>query len=116
MEGCPFTVLMVNEQTGQVTADYLHAQSGAEALRKAAFARPDSSLVAAFVGHLQEDLNIFFPGEGLVDAGSYLALWAEDPTYLLEDWREDVANGDTRRGYEDWVAAKREEESHGFTS
>lgn len=29
--------------------------------------------------------------------------WGEHPDYLIGDWREDVANGDTRRGYWDWV-------------
>lgn len=31
-----------------------------------------------------------------------------DSQFPIEDWRYEVANGDTRRGYEDWVAAKRD--------
>lgn len=27
------------------------------------------------------------------------------------DWQQEVANGDTRRGFDDWVAAKKEEEA-----
>lgn len=29
--------------------------------------------------------------------------------FPVEDWQYEVANGDTRRGYEDWLAAKRDE-------
>ncbi|ANH09124.1 MAG TPA: hypothetical protein VGN93_30755 [Shinella sp.] len=28
--------------------------------------------------------------------------------FPIEDWQYEVANGDTRRGYEDWLAAKRD--------
>lgn len=35
--------------------------------------------------------------------------WADHPIYSGEDWREEVANGDTRRGYAEWVASKIEE-------
>lgn len=31
-----------------------------------------------------------------------------DDEYPLSDWQYEVANGDTRRGYDDWVAAQRE--------
>jgi hypothetical protein len=34
----------------------------------------------------------------------------EDEDYPLKDWQYEVANGDTRRGYEDWVIAKKETE------
>lgn len=35
--------------------------------------------------------------------------WADHPIYSGEDWRDEVANGDTRRGYAEWVSAKIEE-------
>jgi hypothetical protein len=37
------------------------------------------------------------------------SVWDDHPDYPSEDWRHEVANGDTRRGYWDWVAAKLEE-------
>jgi hypothetical protein len=30
------------------------------------------------------------------------------PAFPVEDWRNDVANGDTRMGYWEWVAAQLE--------
>lgn len=109
MERHPFTVLMVDEQTGRVTADHLYAPNSDGAMRQAAKIRPVCSLIAAIVGHIREDSHIYFPGEGLVSAETYLSLWAEDPEYPFEEWQCEVARGDTRRGYEDWVAARREE-------
>lgn len=35
--------------------------------------------------------------------------WASDPDYPVEDWQYEVANGDTRRGYQEWLRARREE-------
>lgn len=32
--------------------------------------------------------------------------WDEHPTYLLVDWKYEVASDDTRLGYWDWVAAQ----------
>lgn len=31
--------------------------------------------------------------------------WAGHPDWPAEDWQAEVANGDTRRGYWDWVQA-----------
>jgi hypothetical protein len=36
--------------------------------------------------------------------------WGEHPQYGRGDWKYEVANGDTQRGYWDYVAAKLEEE------
>jgi hypothetical protein len=36
--------------------------------------------------------------------------WVDDEEYPSMDWRYEVANEDTRLGYWEWVAAKREEE------
>jgi hypothetical protein len=38
--------------------------------------------------------------------------WSEYPGYYAEDWQYEVANGDCRRGYWEWVAARIEEEAH----
>jgi hypothetical protein len=35
--------------------------------------------------------------------------WGHHPDKLIEDWRYEVANGDTRRGYWEWVAAQLDE-------
>lgn len=35
--------------------------------------------------------------------------WGEHPVYSMEDWREAVANHDTRRGYWAWVEGVIEE-------
>lgn len=32
--------------------------------------------------------------------------WGEHPQFSEHDWREEVANRDTRRGYWDWVQAQ----------
>ena len=35
--------------------------------------------------------------------------WEEHPGYPMSDWRYEVANEDTVRGYQDWVRAKLDE-------
>lgn len=35
--------------------------------------------------------------------------WDNDPDYPPEDWQYEVANGDTRLGYREWVEHKKEE-------
>jgi hypothetical protein len=36
--------------------------------------------------------------------------WVERPGHLIADWRYEVSNGDTMRGYADWCAARDEME------
>ena len=36
--------------------------------------------------------------------------WSEDADWPSADWRYDVANGDTRLGYGEWVAHNKETE------
>lgn len=36
--------------------------------------------------------------------------WKEDKKFPVKDWQYEVYNNDTRRGYDDWVCAKRAEE------
>ena len=35
--------------------------------------------------------------------------WDNDPDYPVEDWQYEVANGDTRLGYREWVEHQKEE-------
>ena len=35
--------------------------------------------------------------------------WADHPLYSAADWRYEVANGDTRQGYWEWVSDREEE-------
>lgn len=39
-----------------------------------------------------------------------MGYWDSDPDYPLSDWKYEVANDDTRMGYHEWVAAKKEED------
>ena len=39
--------------------------------------------------------------------------WGEHPEYPMSEWRDEVANGDTRRGYWDWVASQIEARADG---
>lgn len=36
--------------------------------------------------------------------------WENDPVYHVEDWQYEVANGDTRQSYADWVETQKEME------
>ena len=40
-------------------------------------------------------------------ADEHKSHWDEDEDYPVEDWQYEVANGDTRLGYWDWVKAKK---------
>jgi len=40
-------------------------------------------------------------------------VWADYSEHRVSDWQHEVANGDTRRGYWEWVTAKIEEEYGG---
>ena len=35
--------------------------------------------------------------------------WDDHPVFTPEDWQAEVAAGDTRRGYQDWVESQREQ-------
>lgn len=37
--------------------------------------------------------------------------WTDHDLHSIEDWRQEVANGDTRRGYWSWVEAQLEQEA-----
>jgi hypothetical protein len=42
--------------------------------------------------------------------GAELELEDEDPQHPVSDWRREVRNGDTRLGYREWLAHRREAE------
>ena len=39
----------------------------------------------------------------------YGGLWGEHPDFPVDEWQQEVASDDTRRGYWEWVKAKIEE-------
>lgn len=41
------------------------------------------------------------PAQKLADR--YGGYWSEHPEWPVDDWKHDVANGDDRRGYWEWV-------------
>lgn len=51
---------------------------------------------------LREKVTAFLQGDSETDDG-----WKSDPKFPVSDWQYEVANGDTRRGYEEWVDAKK---------
>lgn len=72
-------------ENGQICADIVDGSSGEEALRKAAGIRCEGgdapsdgyNLVAAIKGNHPEDDSITYPGDSLVDAEGYLALFED---------------------------------------
>lgn len=36
--------------------------------------------------------------------------WGQHPKHCVDDWQYEVSNGDTRRGYWDWVASRLEQD------
>lgn len=56
-------------------------------------------------------------GNAIPNPGQWIAklcggTWGEHPKFPISDWKLEVENDDTRRGYWDWVAARLEEASH----
>lgn len=41
--------------------------------------------------------------------GEEVDFWSSDPDFPVSDWQYEVANGDTRIGYWEWVKIKKEE-------
>jgi hypothetical protein len=39
----------------------------------------------------------------------YGGLWGEHPDFAVDDWQQEVASDDTRKGYWEWVKAKIDE-------
>ena len=53
-------------------------------------------------------LTAFGVTKSATEAQTYRDVWAEDPDYPVSDWKYQIENNDTRRGYWDWVEAQRE--------
>ncbi len=51
------------------------------------------------------EFGCFWP-EPVVDGKSP---WEDDPRFPVADWQYEVANGDTRSGYREWVTNKAEQ-------
>lgn len=75
----PFTVIGYYESNGQTFARHVEAAYPSQAYSAAAHQLPDDALdpddvvfVVAMPGHLRESSELFFPGEGVVDAYTVL--------------------------------------------
>lgn len=51
--------------------------------------------MSPFDEHVEQLINLF-------------DYWGSDPSNPWEEWRDEVINNETRRGYWDWVAYRRE--------
>lgn len=68
-----FTVVGYFEEDGQVVCHHVEASSGMHAFYVLAENEPSLTMVAALPGHLTEAAGeIFFPGDGVVDASTIL--------------------------------------------
>ena len=57
----------------------------------------------------EEDFWDEFPSDAEEPTGAVKwGHWGFDPAHPFEDWQGEVANGDTRLGYWDWVAVQKE--------
>jgi hypothetical protein len=66
----------------------------------------------ALIGTYQVNVGIFDGTMDEIDAESLMnargGAWGEHPDYPVASWMYEVANGDTRSGYWNWVAARSE--------
>jgi len=68
---------------------------------------PERKIVAFF--RADERVEISNPHQPPAPQASPDDPWKEHPDYPMADWRYEVANEDTVRGYQDWVRAKLDE-------
>jgi len=68
---------------------------------------PERKIVAFF--RTDERVDIPNPHQPPAPQVSSDNPWEEHPNYPMSDWRYEVANEDTVRGYQDWVRAKQNE-------
>lgn len=68
---------------------------------------PERKIVAFF--RSDERVEIPNPHQPPAPQASPDNPWEEHPDYPMSDWRYEVANEDTVRGYQDWVRAKLDE-------
>lgn len=101
-----FTVIAVDEQTGQITSDFVEAHNRTHAFYVAAEERPSLTFVVALDGHVMEGNGLDFPGQCMVDAETVLEQTDvfdihDEPTPItstvvvdkdIMDWR--LASGD----------------------
>lgn len=106
---------MKDESTG--TADVARLRSAPELLdaAKLVLERWERGDLAEAVRRLSAAVNAVEEHDANTDERSSSAdqsgarpvdYWGEDPSYPVEDWQHEVANGDTRRGYWEWVASR----------
>lgn len=50
----------------------------------------------------------FRDNDGVLIASAVPSAWTEDKQFPRDDWKYEVANDDTSRGYWDWVKEKRQ--------
>lgn len=110
---------MKDESTG--TADVARLRSAPELLdaAKLVLERWERGDLAEAVRRLSAAVNAAEEHDANTDERSSSAdqsgarpvdYWGEDPSYPVEDWQHEVANGNTRRGYWEWVASRREQD------
>jgi len=70
----PFSVLGFNPANGMIICAHVLARDGLHAFAEAAqqYVGGDHVFVSAHPGHLREDQDVFFPGEGLVNGATVL--------------------------------------------
>lgn len=67
-----FTVISINETTGQTVSYHVYANNSLNAFASAAAMNDSLSMVVALPGWQEEDQGVFFPGDGPVDSNTAL--------------------------------------------
>lgn len=67
-----FTVISINETTGQIVSYNVLAEHGQNSFSSAAAMHDNLTLVVALPGWQEEDKGVHFPGEGPVDSSTVL--------------------------------------------
>jgi len=52
-----------------------------------------------------------YQNDRLTEADLFLLVVNEPPTYTLTDWKYEVANGDTRLGFDEWLLHRHESDT-----
>lgn len=67
-----FTVIAINQTTGQIVCNHVYAENSLAAFATAAAMNECLTMVVALPGWQDEDKGTFFPGEGPVDSNTVL--------------------------------------------
>lgn len=67
-----FTVISINETTGQTVSYHVYAENSLNAFTSAAAMNDNLTMVVALPGWQKEDQGVFFPGDGPVDSDTAL--------------------------------------------